>query len=70
MLNALRTFGITETENPFAYIKDIQKDFTYDKIKFTNEYYDTLGLDRPDRTEPEDQGYEFNPVEIYLRGNL
>ena len=69
-LNALRTLGVTETENPFAYIKDIQKDFTYDKIKFTNEYYDTLGLDRPDRIEPEDQGHEFNPVEIYLRGNL
>ena len=69
-LNAIRTLGITETENPFAYIKDIQKDFTYDKIQFTNEYYDTLGLNRPDGTEPEDQGYEFNPVEIYLRGNL
>lgn len=54
-LNTLRTLGITEIENPFAYIKDIQKDFTYDKIQFTNEYYDTLRLNRPDGTGPEDQ---------------
>ena len=66
-LNALRTLGITEMENPFAYMKDIQKDFTYDKIQFTNEYYDTLGLDRPDGTEPEDQGYEFDPVAVFVK---
>ena len=52
-LNAIRTLEITEMENPFAYIKGLQKDFSYDRIQFTDEYYDTLGLDRPDGTEPE-----------------
>lgn len=50
--------------------KDVQKGFPYDKIQVSNEYYDTLGLDRPDGTEPEDQGFEFETVEIHLRGNL
>ena len=52
-LDALRTLGITEMEHPFSYIKTLQADFPYNKIQFTNEYYDTLGLDRPDGTAPE-----------------
>ena len=64
-LNALRALDIAEMENPFAYIKDIQRDFPYDKIQFTDEYYDTLGLDRPDGTEPEaGSGCECRPAEI------
>lgn len=37
--------------DPFTYIKELQQNFVYDKIIFTNAYYDTLGLDRPDGTE-------------------
>ena len=32
------------------------------KIKFSNEYYDTLGLPRSDGTEAEAQLMEFAPV--------
>ena len=64
-LNALRTLGITEIDNPFTYIKNLQKDFPYNKIKFTNEYYDTLGLDRPDGSKPYIQSdVECRPAEI------
>ena len=66
VLNALRTLDITEMDHPFTYIKDLQKDFPYDKIQFTDEYYDTLGLDRPDGTESEDQEVDFEPVEIHI----
>lgn len=46
-LNAIRTeLGISEMENPFEYIKDVQKDFPYERIKFSDEFYDVTGIDR------------------------
>ena len=56
-LDAIAGLGITPMENPFEYVKEIQKDFPYDKIQYTNEYYDTLGLERPDGTERDDVYY-------------
>lgn len=60
------TLGVQPMNQPFEYIKEVQRNFSYEKIKFTNEYYDTLGLERPDGTEPEDkvQGYDSKPAEI------
>ncbi len=67
ILNKIKTeLGVQPMEHPFEYIKEVQKDFPYEKIEFTNEYYDTLGLERPDGTEPEDQGFDFQPVEFHL----
>ena len=40
--------NLTPMENPFEYVKAIQKDFDYSLIKYTDEYYDTLGIDNPD----------------------
>ena len=37
--------------NPFEYVKSIQKEFDDSKIIYSDEYYDTLGMDRPDGTE-------------------
>ena len=34
-------------DTPFEYIKDLQSKFPYEQISFTNEYYDTLGIERP-----------------------
>ena len=63
IMNKLKTkLGVQPMEHPFEYIKALQKEFPYEKIEFTNEYYDTLGLERPDGTEPEDQGFEFDPI--------
>lgn len=47
VLNAIRTeLGISEMENPFEYIKNIQKDFPYDRIKFSDEFYEVTGIER------------------------
>ena len=49
-------------ENPYEYVKSVQELFDDSKIKFSNDYYDTLGLERPDGSENETQKFEFIPV--------
>ena len=60
---------ITPIDTPFEYVKDLQSNFPYEQIPFTNEYYDTLGSERPDGTEPEENGFEFRAVEITVDKN-
>ena len=60
---------ITPIDTPFEYIKDLQSNFPYEQIPFTNEYYDTLGIERPDGTEPEENGFEFRTVEFKVDKN-
>ena len=60
---------ITPIDTPFEYIKDLQSNFPYEQIPFTNEYYDTLGIERPDGTEPEGNGFEFRTVEFKVDKN-
>ena len=40
--------GIKPMENPFEYVKKLQTGFDYSKIRFTEEYYDVLGLELPE----------------------
>ena len=47
-------WGIVPMEDPFGYIKALQASFPYEKIPFSRAYYDTLGLARPDGTQPEE----------------
>lgn len=54
---------VAPIDTPFEYIKDLQSNFPYEQIPFTNEYYDTLGIERPDGTEPEENGL-FRTVEF------
>ena len=49
-------------ENPYEYVKAVQELFDDSKIKFSNEYYDTLGLERPDGSASEMQMLEFDAV--------
>lgn len=42
-----KVLEIEPMENPFDYVKSIQKEFDYKKLKFTAEYYDVLGLEMP-----------------------
>ena len=49
-------------ENPYEYVKSVQELFDDSKIKFSNDYYDTLGLERPNGSENETQKFEFIPV--------
>ena len=60
---------ITPIDTLFEYIKDLQSNFPYEQIPFTNEYYDTLGIERPDGTEPEENGFEFRTVEFKVDKN-
>jgi len=38
--------GIVPMDSPFEYVKTLQSKFDYDKIKFSDEYYDALGIER------------------------
>ena len=49
-------------ENVYEYVKAVQEQFDDSKIKFSNEYYDSLGLERPDGTENDGQMFEFGAV--------
>lgn len=53
-------------ENPYEYVNSVQELFDDSKIKFSNEYYDTLGLERPDGSENEIQKVEFGAVTFSL----
>jgi len=53
---------LTPMENPYEYVKEVQALHDDSKIKFSNEYYDTLGLERPDGSECEAQYMGFASV--------
>ena len=53
---------LTPMENPYEYVKAVQEQHDDSKIKFSNEYYDTLGLERPDGSENNVQYMEFGAV--------
>lgn len=59
-----KEIGVASIDTPFEYVKDLQSNFPYEQIPFTNEYYDTLGIERPDGTEPEENGFDFGTVII------
>ena len=46
------TFGI-QPRDPFQRVKALQAAFDPSKLEFSDEYYDTLGLDNP--RHPEEQ---------------
>lgn len=59
-----RELKLKPMEDPFSYVKNVQEQFHQypGKIKYSNEYYDTLGLERPDGSENEMRMLEFAPV--------
>lgn len=67
-LYAIRSrLDITPMEAPFEYVKALQSTFSYENIHFTHDYYDTLGLERPDRTEPGENRFEFTTLTTEFR---
>ena len=56
-------------EKPCEYSNELQRGFPYEHICFSNEYYDTLGLERPDGTEADENGFEFDAVEFRFEKN-
>lgn len=51
-------FNLLPMEDPFGYVKGVQKNFDDSKIKYSDEYYDVLGLENPNGTPC----FEFEPV--------
>ena len=39
-------FNLLPMEDPFSYVKGIQKDFDGSKIEYSDEYYEILGIER------------------------
>ena len=39
-------FDLLPMEDPFSYVKEIQKDFDGSKIEYSDEYYEILGIER------------------------
>lgn len=42
---------IEPMKNVFEYVKKLQEDFDYTKLKYSSEYYDVLGLEPPEGME-------------------
>ena len=59
-------FHLAPMEDPFSYIKGVQASFDGGKLRYTNEYYDTLGLPRPDGSEPPASEHEFATIITFL----
>ena len=38
--------NIIPIDNPFEYVKEVQKNFDSSKIEYSDEYYDVLGIER------------------------
>ncbi len=64
-----KELDVVSIDTPFEYIKDLQSSFPYDQISFTNAYYDTLGMERPDGTEVEEHGFAFKTIEYRFYKN-
>jgi len=48
VLEQLKTvFELTAMENPYEYVKNVQKGFDDSKIKYSDEYYDIKGIEKP-----------------------
>lgn len=66
VLNVLREqLRLLPMEEPFAYVKTLQGECSdLSLIHYSDEYYDTLGLPRPDGTQPEADHMSFGNVEF------
>lgn len=65
VLDIIKTdLKLTPMEEPYEYVKAVQEQYNncHCEIKYSNEYYDTLGLERPDGTESDMKFMEFAPV--------
>ena len=57
-----RALSLLPIENPFEYVKSIQKDFDGSKIQYSDEYYEVTGIENPKGTTPDKHLVEFGPV--------
>lgn len=55
---------LTPMEYAYEYVKQIQEHFDTTEIQYSDEYYDTLGLERPNGTKRKEPLFEFGAVSI------
>lgn len=55
---------LTPMDDAYEYVKHLQKNFDTASIKYSDEYYDTLGLERPSGTKRKEPLFEFGAVSI------
>lgn len=53
-------------EDVYEYVKAVQEQFDDRKIRYSNEYYDVLALERPDGSESEVQMIAFEEVRFSI----
>lgn len=59
--------GLLPMENPFEYVKAVQKDFDGSKIKYSDEYFEVTGIENPNGASASDKPLlEFEPVTIEI----
>ena len=56
-----KQFGLTPIEDPYSYVQALQANFDGSLIAYSSDYYDALGLERPDSAAA-DTGSAFEPV--------
>lgn len=55
-------------EDPFEYVKSIQKDFDDRNIQYSDEYYEVTGIEPPEGMEIQDKSLcEFDPVTFTVK---
>ncbi|MBP3322575.1 MAG: hypothetical protein J6M16_00100 [Clostridia bacterium] len=54
-------FDLTPIDDPYAYIKNLQNNFDYGKIKYNRDYYEWA---------PEEPDYKETQWKVYFKGNL
>ncbi len=57
-------FNLTPMENTYEHVKQVQKNFDESAIQYSDEYYDSLGLERPNGTKRKEPLSEFGTVSI------
>ena len=58
------SLNLKPMDEPYEYVKSVQEQFDNCRceIKYSHEYYDTLGLERPDGTKSNMKSLEFAPL--------
>lgn len=61
-----KELNINPMKNVYEYVNNLQKGFDTMRIKYSDDYYDTLGLERPNGTKRKDSLFEFDAVSISI----
>ena len=65
-----RELDLLPMEDPFEYVKAIQKDFDGSKVQYSDDYFEVTGIENPKGIATQDKPlFEFEPVTIEVYKN-